>query len=138
MIGFGFASNAVNVASVGAYTPTPNFAVYTATKAYVRHLTEALDHELGDTGVRAICVNPGGTTTEFTDHAGTKITDSGQRMMMTSERCAEIAVEKMLAGRRNVITGALNAFGMFMLRFLPRAVYPAMAEAAMSRAVEKT
>ncbi len=133
--GFG---HVMNVASIAAYTPTPLFAVYSATKAYVRHLTEALDTELKGTGVRAICVNPGGTTSEFTEQAGTEVTDSGQRFMMSAQQCAEIAVAKMLAGRRNVVTGFMNAFGMWMLRFLPRSLYPRLAHAAMSSSVQKT
>lgn len=128
----------MNVASIAAYTPTPLFAVYSATKAYVRHLTEALDTELQGTGVRAICVNPGGTTSEFTEHAGTELTASGERFMMSAQQCAEIAVEKMLAGRRNVVTGFTNAVGMWMLRFLPRSLYPRLAHAAMSNSVQKT
>ena len=133
--GFG---HVMNVASIAAYTPTPLFAVYSATKAYVRHLTEALDTELEGTGVRAICVNPGGTTSEFTEQAGTEVTASGQRFMMSAQQCAEIAVEKMLAGRRNVVTGFMNALGMWFLRFLPRSLYPRLAHAAMSSSVQKT
>lgn len=128
----------MNIASIGAYTPTPQFAVYTATKAYVRHLTEALDAELEGTGVRAICINPGGTTTEFTEQAGTEVTASGQRFMMSATECAEIAIDKMLAGRRNVVTGVMNALGMWTLRFLPRSMYPRLAAAAMSSSVKKT
>jgi short-subunit dehydrogenase len=127
----------MNVASVGAYAPTPNFAVYTATKAYVRHLSEALDFELAGTGVRTICVNPGGTKTEFTDHANQVVKPTGERLMMSAERCAEIAVEKMLAGRRSVVTGWTNALGMWALRLLPRATYPWLAGMTMSQAVDK-
>jgi len=39
---------------------------------------------------------------------------------MSSERCARIAVAKMLAGRRTVVTGYLNALAMWLLRFVPR------------------
>ncbi len=131
------AGQIMNVASIGAYTPTPLFAVYTSTKAYVRHLSEALDYELRGTGVRTICVNPGGTKSEFTAHSGQSVNAVGDRLMMTSERCAEIAVEKMLAGRRNVITGWMNAIGMWLLRFMPRSTYPALAHGTMSRAVDK-
>lgn len=125
----------MNVASIGAYVPTPRFAVYAATKAYVRHFTEALDDELRDTGVRAICINPGGTHTEFSERAGQRLTPQGRLAIMTADRCARIAVEKMLAGRRNVVTGILNAISMWVLRFVPRALYPALARATMELAV---
>lgn len=125
----------MNIASIGAYTPTPRFAVYTATKAYVRHLSEALDEELKGSGVRVICINPGGTTTEFSERAGQKITAQGQLAMMSADRCARIAVDKMLAGRRNVVTGVLNSVSMWLLRFVPRVFYPALARFAMEIAV---
>ena len=52
----------MNIASTGAYMACPDFAVYTAGKAYVRNFTEALDFELKGSGVRAIAICPGGTT----------------------------------------------------------------------------
>jgi len=127
----------MNVGSVAAYLPSPSFAVYAATKVYVRNFTEALDCELKGTGVRAICVNPGGTRTEFLDQAGQKLKKSGELAMMTSARCAQIAVDKMLAGRRNVVTGFMNALSMFAVRFLPRAWMPAMAQLTMDAGVER-
>lgn len=125
----------LNVASIGAYVPTPRFAVYASSKAYVRNFTETLDDELRGTGVRALCVCPGGTRTEFVERAGQAITPSGELAMMSADRCARIAVAKMLAGRRTVIPGFLNAIGMWLLRFLPRATYPAMARFTMNMAV---
>jgi short-subunit dehydrogenase len=128
--------NVMNVASIGAFTPTPWFAVYTATKAYVLDFTEALDHELKGTGVRACCVCPGGTATEFLDTAGQKLKSGRGGLLMPADRCAEIAVDKMLAGRRTVVTGFTNALGMWLLRFLPRRWIPAIADRAMRIAVE--
>ncbi len=127
----------MNVASMGAYIPTPHFAVYTATKAYVRNFTEALDYELKGTGVRAISVCPGGTKTEFLDAANQKLKSSGEAAMMTAERCADIAVRAMLRGRRNIVTGFLNALSVFLMRFLPRCWLPGIAAVSMSTAVEK-
>lgn len=127
----------MNVASIGAYTPCPNFAVYAATKAYVRNFTEALDYELRGTGVRAISICPGGTKTEFFIVSGQRIKASGERMMMSAERCAAIAVRKMLSGRRNVVTGWLNALGMWLLRLVPRFWMPRLAEQTLALTVER-
>jgi uncharacterized protein len=127
----------MNIASVGAYTPCPTFAVYAATKAYVRNLTEAISFELKGTGVNAICVNPGGTRTEFLDAADQVLKKTGEMAMMTAEECARIAVKKMLAGRRNVITGFMNALSMFIMRFLPRPWMTWFAYQGMKAGVEK-
>jgi short-subunit dehydrogenase len=127
----------MNVASIGAYLPTPDLAVYAATKAYVRNFTEALGYELRDTGVKAISVCPGATKTEFSQAANQEITRSGQLVMMTAERCARIALRKMLRGRRNVVTGSLNALGMWLLRLVPRALQPWFADVFLGAGTRK-
>ena len=132
--GFG---HVMNIASVAAYLPNPSFAVYAGSKVYVRNFSEALDCELKGTGVRVICVSPGGTRTEFLDQAGQKLKKSGELAMMTSARCARIAVRKMLAGRRSVVIGFMNALTMYSVRFLPRAWMPAMAKFTMDTGVER-
>ncbi len=60
----------VNVASNAAYQPLPTLAVYAATKAYVKSLTEALWKETQGTGTRVLALAPGPTATEFFDVAG--------------------------------------------------------------------
>lgn len=57
----------VNVASLFAYQPAPDMAVYGATKSFVLHFTEALWHETRKTGVKVLAVSPGPTRTEFFD-----------------------------------------------------------------------
>jgi hypothetical protein len=126
----------MNVASIGAYIPTPFFSVYTASKAFVRNFTEALDWELRGTGVRACVVCPGGTATEFLDAADQTLKGGGEKWLMPAETCARIAVKKMLRGRRTIITGFGNALSMWLLRFLPRAWLPGLAARGMGAAVE--
>ena len=126
----------MNVASIGAFVPTPFFAVYTASKAFVRDMTEALDYELQRSGVRACVVCPGGTATEFLDAADQKLKGGGERYLMSAETCARIAVKKMLRGRRTIITGFLNALSMWALRFVPRRWLPGISLMGMSAAVE--
>jgi short-subunit dehydrogenase len=127
----------MNVASIGAYLPCPTFAVYAASKAYVRNVTEAIAYELKRTGVRAISVCPGGTTTEFLDAANQQLKPGASLAMMSAERCARIAVKKMLGGRRNVVTGFLNSLGMWALRFVPRGMYAWLGAVSMGAAVDK-
>jgi uncharacterized protein len=111
----------LNVASVGAYSPTPSFATYSATKAFVRDFTEALAHELRATDVRVCCVCPGLTRSEFREAAGaSELSPAVAATMMSAEDCVAIGLDALFAGRRNVITGILNKIGMWLLRFLPR------------------
>ena len=57
----------INVASMAAYQPNPNMAVYRATKAFVLNFTEALWQESQGTGLRILALSPGATKTEFFD-----------------------------------------------------------------------
>ncbi|MEM6723879.1 MAG: SDR family NAD(P)-dependent oxidoreductase [Bacteroidota bacterium] len=51
----------INMASSASYFPMPNFSVYSATKAFVRHLTESLYQENRHSGtkIRVMVVCPG-------------------------------------------------------------------------------
>lgn len=59
------AGRIVNLASVAAFQPVPNLAVYAATKAYVLSLSEALSIELARKGVTVTAVCPGYTDTNM-------------------------------------------------------------------------
>jgi short-subunit dehydrogenase len=110
----------LNVASVGAYTPTPTLATYSAGKAFVRDMTEAIAYELRDSPVRVCCLCPGATITEFHKVAGNDPSFLVRPTFMTADRCAEIGLRSLFGGRRNVISGFVNKLSMFLLRFLPR------------------
>lgn len=114
----------MNVASIGAWLPVPSYALYAGTKALVRNFTEALAAELKGTGVRAIVVCPGGTRTEFMAANDEALNRFGDLVSMSAERCARIAVSRMLRGRRTVVTGFFNAVGMTLLRLVPRRWMP--------------
>jgi len=124
----------LNVASIGAYTPTPSYATYSAGKAYVRDFTEAIAAELADTGVRVCCLCPGGTLTEFHQASGhNELSPMVRATFMTAERCARIGLSALFSGRRNVVSGASNKAMMWMLRFMPRRAIVWMSGVTMGR-----
>ncbi len=55
----------MQVSSVASFQPGPTAATYSATKAFVTSLTEALHEELRGTGVHITALCPGYTRTEF-------------------------------------------------------------------------
>ncbi|MET8141333.1 SDR family oxidoreductase [Sphaerisporangium sp. NPDC005288] len=63
----------INMSSIAAQNIFPNFAVYSATKAYVTHLSRHLRTELGPKKVRVSAIEPGIVGTELQDH----VTDPG-------------------------------------------------------------
>ena len=108
----------VNVSSVFGLLGFPNQSAYCASKFGVRGFTEALRHELRDTGVRAITVHPGGVRTNIARNSrfhetadGT--TDKGEavgrfaRVARTSpERAAKIIHRGIEQGRARIRVGA--------------------------------
>uniref|UniRef100_A0AAU2UW29 SDR family oxidoreductase n=1 Tax=Streptomyces sp. NBC_00003 TaxID=2903608 RepID=A0AAU2UW29_9ACTN len=65
----------INTSSIAAQNIFPNFAVYSATKAYVTHLSRHLRAELGAKKVRVAAIEPGIVATELQSH----VTDEGAR-----------------------------------------------------------
>ncbi|MBK9037068.1 MAG: SDR family NAD(P)-dependent oxidoreductase [Myxococcales bacterium] len=124
----------LNVASIGAYTPAPTYATYSAGKAYVRDFTEAIAHELAPRGVRVCCLCPGGTVTEFHLVAGQTVPGWMRAFaFMSADRCAAIGLRALLGWRRNVVAGVPNKIGMWTLRFVPRRMIVWIAARSMGR-----
>lgn len=58
----------INTSSIAAQNMYPYFAVYSASKAYVSHLSRHLRAELGPKNVRVSVIEPGCTSTELQGH----------------------------------------------------------------------
>ncbi|HJW69415.1 MAG TPA: SDR family oxidoreductase [Candidatus Binatia bacterium] len=108
----------MNVASIGAYFPSPNMATYTATKAFVLSFTEAIAVELLDSGVRVLCVCPGVTRTEFQERAHVETGHVPAFVQQTADEVADEAVQAMGRGPV-VVNGMLNRITVGALKFVP-------------------
>ncbi|NEB78688.1 SDR family oxidoreductase, partial [Streptomyces sp. SID14478] len=64
----GGTADLVNISSIGAHVPFPNYAVYGATKAALTYLSQSLRTELGPRDVRVTNVEPGLTESELASH----------------------------------------------------------------------
>ncbi len=111
----------LNVASTAAFQPGPGMAVYFATKTYVLHLSEALAHELRNTGVTVTALCPGATQSEFLDVAGLEHSRMVRsRKLPSAAAVARFGYRAMMKGRRVAIHGLLNRFMAFSVRITPR------------------
>ena len=79
----------LNVASVAAFLPGPDMAVYYATKAYVLSFSEALHWELAPRGIRVTALCPGPVPTEFQARAGIDRRRPPPLLTRSAERVAE-------------------------------------------------
>ena len=113
----------LNISSMTAYTPMATFAVYAASKSFVRVWSRSLRIELekGPVTVTAIC--PGSIITGFTKRAGMMAMDDLARKFGTGpETVAKTSVMAMLKGKAEVVPGLLNRITATVQGWLPTGV----------------
>ncbi|MGD9542270.1 SDR family NAD(P)-dependent oxidoreductase [Methylocystis sp.] len=126
----------LNVASVAAFMPGPGFAVYYASKAYVRSFSEALSQELKPQGVKVACLCPGPVRTGFQARAGMHYEGLMAAMKPAMLPAAEVArqgYEGLMAGRRVIVPGWVNRALIFGSAATPRALLLPLLAAAQQR-----
>jgi short-subunit dehydrogenase len=127
----------LNVASVAAYMPGPGFAVYYASKAYVRSFSEALSQELKPLGVKVACLCPGPVRTGFQARAGMSYEGLMAAMKPAMLPAAEVArqgYDGLMAGRRVIVPGLVNRMFVWGSAAAPRALLlPLLATAQQRR-----
>ena len=102
----------LNISSVASMMAGPYMAMYFASKAFVRSLSEAVAHELRGTGVTVTCVCPGPTTTGFQKAANM----SGRNFFTmtkpaTARQLATYAYRRMMRGSILAYHGPLTKAG---------------------------
>jgi short-subunit dehydrogenase len=122
----------LQVASIGAYQPSPSYATYSAAKAFVLSFGEALSFELRRTGVRVTVVSPGVTATEFLQVAGQKPTLYQRLAMMKSEDVARAGIRALVRGKPSTVPGLANKVPTFLMRFTPRRLQARAAHLTMN------
>ncbi|GAA1871066.1 SDR family oxidoreductase [Pseudonocardia ailaonensis] len=110
----------LNVASLAAYQPIPDLAVYAATKAFVLSFTEALWYESKGTRLRVLCLSPGMTGTEFFDVAGAGAGTSGRKQTVEQVVATALKALDRRDGPPSVVSGGMNRLTSGLNRLLPR------------------
>jgi hypothetical protein len=121
----------LNVASVAAFLPGPEMAVYNASKAYVLSFSEALHRELKRRGIRVTALCPGPVPTEFQARSGMQADRSQQLLTLTADRVAQIGYDGFMRGKRVVVAGLANKIAVALLRLTPHALVLPMIERHM-------
>src|ERR1700761_145905 len=108
----------VNTSSVFGLVGIPGQSAYCASKFAVRGFTDSLRQELRDTGVRAVCVHPGGIRTNIVRNAryhahpihqeitrAQMIEEFDQVTMTTPEKAARVIHDGVRRGRSRILIG---------------------------------
>ncbi|WMT74294.1 SDR family oxidoreductase [Bradyrhizobium sp. Ash2021] len=82
----------INISSIVAISPETLNGVYGGSKAFVLALSQSLQHELAQKGVRVQAVLPGATATEFWDVAGLPVHNLPTAIVMSAEDMVDAAL----------------------------------------------
>lgn len=94
----------IMIGSISGNQPLPYTATYSAAKAFVQFLGNALHEELRGTGVRMLTVNPGPVSTEWSEIAGFDPGERGVPRIPVEQVVAE-TLDAFDKGRRSVVPG---------------------------------
>ncbi|EAY30654.1 SDR family NAD(P)-dependent oxidoreductase [Microscilla marina] len=98
----------MNIASLAAFQPGPNMAVYFASKAYVLSFSEAIAEELKEANIGVTTVCPGITRTDFLEKAHlAKENLYTEWVSQSAQEVAEEAYKALFDGKRVHITGGV-------------------------------
>jgi len=112
----------LNIVSSAAYQSVPGLSTYAASKSFMLSFSRGLRYELRKKGVSVTAVSPGSTDTGFATRAkvGAKGLKAAEKVNMTPEAVAKIAVNAMYNKKAEVITGFINQLGAFLVWLLPK------------------
>lgn len=103
----------VNVASMGAFLPVPGQAIYGASKAAVKLMTEGLYAELMETAVKVSLVMPGAVATDIAANSGVTMGDGEEGgeagegyQALAADKAAEIILEGIEDERLHILVGS--------------------------------
>jgi uncharacterized protein len=113
----------MNVASVAAFMPGPNAAVYFASKAYVLNFSEALHQELKGKGITVTTLCPGPTESEFMKVSGMENSSMVHgKKLDDARKVAKKGVSAMRKGQRVYIYGIINKILAYSAKWTPRSI----------------
>ena len=107
----------LNVASVAAFMPVPNLAVYAASKAYVLSFGDALSQELSGTQVTVTTLCPGVTDTGMVH--GTSLGSLPGMMIMDAKTVALEGYRACMAGKPVHVAGIVNELAVEWIKYQP-------------------
>ena len=123
----------VNISSVFGLLGYPMQGAYNMSKFAVRGLTECLWSELEGTGVRAVCVHPGGIKTNIeksgrlcqaATEADSQFSKNAEKLLKTPPaECAADIIRGLRKGSNRIITGHRSGAMFWMGRLVPN-FYP--------------
>lgn len=114
-------SHIINIASQAAFFPLPYLNIYSATKTFVLHYTQALNEELKEKGITATAVCPGWLKTNFIDRCKMGAEKEVNNFFGITEPvyAAQKAIEDAKKGKTISICSKIVSITYFFSKLLP-------------------
>ena len=119
-------SRIINAASAAAFAPQPGFAVYAASKAYVKSFSYALGEEMKERGIYVTAVCPGPVDTEFFLRSGELPGEGRQLRRSDVKPVVRKALLDSAAKRQISVYGAPMKAARIFAKLLPDAAVAAV------------
>lgn len=115
-------SHIINIASQASFQPLPYLNLYSATKAFVRNYSRALNVELKEKGITVTAVCPGWMRTAFFDRAeiGAKKAIKNFMGMATPDRVAARALQDARRGKDISVYSSYVKLAHIVAKLLPQ------------------
>ena len=114
----------VNFSSMGGFLPVPGQAIYGASKAAVKLMTEALYAELKDTNVKVTLVFPGAVKTNIAKHSIKDAPDMNEseskHKMLSPEKAALLTINAIEKNKLYVYYGSDSRIMNKLYRLMPK------------------
>jgi len=110
----------INVSSLAALTPGPNYAVYSGCKSFINTFTEALHFELVGTGIRLQALCPGLTRTEIFTTAHADVSALPSFLWMEPHAVVDESLAALESGDLVCVPGLANQTLSSLSRMVPK------------------
>ncbi|HEV7887854.1 MAG TPA: SDR family oxidoreductase [Acidimicrobiales bacterium] len=123
----------LNVASIAAFQAGPLNAVYSASKAFVLYLSEAVHEEARKSGVHVTVLCPGATRTEFQQRGGFTAGKMPDFLWDQPETVVAHALKALARNQAVCVPGVLNKISTTTSHLAPRRVARKISAVVSSR-----
>ena len=127
------AGRILNVASIAAFAATPDSATYSAAKAFVLMLTEAVHDEVAASGLQVSVLCPGFTRTNFQKNAGIVAKGLPGFVWGEADAVVKAGLDALERNQAVCVPGLVNKVTAVSPRFSPRGLTRRIANSVMRR-----
>ncbi len=114
----------IQLGSESTYNPLQHFAIYAASKSFVKFYSRAIARELKEKGITVTCVCPGWVRTAFFERANidTASKKTFAKPSVTADKVVARALRDAEKGKDVSMYGAYNRFHCFISKLLPHSL----------------